>query len=186
MPWVQGLAWTGALIALVSSPLLLAHASRRGDEGRVACIAGWLALPVSMALFAMVVGPASGIAFVLIGLPLPGLALVWWQRERRPMALQQVRRSVRPRQAPPRGRWLRAIVRAFVALSLALAAALFCAIQLSYLANSMTAGVVTALALVVLLWAVAAWWVFADPKLWRPAGGLLLLALISGLPLWLK
>jgi hypothetical protein len=187
--WLPTLAWAGGLVALIASPWLLSRAWRRGDEGRVERASGWLALLASMVMFAIVIGPASGIALALIGLPLPALALVWWHRNRHPVVLPATRRpasNADPARSPLLAGWLRVAARVFIALPLALLAVMSLATQMSYLAHSVTMGIVIALVLAVVLWAVAAWWTFADPKPWRPAAGLVLLALTSGLPLWLR
>ncbi len=182
-------AWpelAGALIALCASPLLLAHAWRRGDEGRVTRVGGWLALLVALVLFSAWAGLARGIALGLIALPVPALAMTWIRRNRhvfRQPQPQQRRTGDRARQGRTRA-W-RMLARVLIALPLSLLAAITCATQVSFLAGSLAGGVAVALGVVVALWALAAFWALADATLWRPAGGLALLALACGVPLWL-
>lgn len=178
----------GALAALVATPLLLAWRFD-GNDGTVRLRwLGWLALLVSVALFVALAGWPRGVALALLGLPIPALLLAWWRRDRRLMPMRQ-----RPAQLSPdrdagatARRWFRGTGRTLVALPLAFVAASLVVIPVSFLAGSLSAGVVLALALAVFLWALAALWVYADRTLWRPAAVLALLALISGLPLWLQ
>ena len=177
----------GAAATLVAAPLLLAFAA--ADRARpVTRVCGWLALLASVVLFGLLAGWPRGLFFALFALALPALVLTWWQRDRRVVPMRQ-----HPLQAPPspgtteRLRpWLRGTSRTLVALLLGFLAASLAVIPVSYLAGSLSGGVVLALALAVALWALAALWVFADRTLWRPVAGLALVALVCAVPLWLR
>lgn len=176
---------------LLAAPLLLAKAWRQGDAARAARLGGWAALGAALILFAIGFGPMRGPALALTILPFVALPIIALRRDRR-----VPRRTVPERQADTTavaGRRLRAtarttartIARTGVALPLAGAAAILAAMQASLLWGSMTGGIVASLALAILFWGAAMLWAMSDPRLWRPAGGLALIALTSGLPLLL-
>lgn len=185
MTWLPVLTLSGAAILLVATPILLARGWRRGAQGRLPRAAGWLALLLAMALLGLTTGLETGVALALLVLPLPAWALIWWRRTQPDPSRE--RAAPANRRAKPRATlnpWPM-LARTLIAVPVGLLAAVTLATQMSYLAGDVTAGVMIALGVVVVAWASAAMWAFADTRLWRPAVGLLSVALVAGVPLWI-
>lgn len=184
----EPLLLAAAVASLAAMPLLLAGRFPGKRSTAVGRWCAWLALAVSIALFALLTSWSRAIPLALTGLAVPALLLVWRKRDRKAMPMRE-----RPAQAAPARdraaalrRCLHAAARILVAVPLAFAAASLAAAPVALLTGNLSGGVVLALAVAVLLWALAALWAFADPLLWRPASALMVLALVSGLSLWLS
>jgi hypothetical protein len=165
----------GALL-LIAGVLLLRRAWRGGRAMMSSRIAGWLALAAALFVFAVGFGAALGPAIALTLLPAPALVLVVLRRDRAPPLRATTERQTI---AHRKRRWARAIGRVLLAIPVAGASASLLAVALAGTSPSLTFGIVAALALSMLFWAIGMAWAVIDPRLWRPLLGLSATALAS-------